>query len=230
MNYPLIDEQSVFDAVILCDGNFPVHQIPLSILRRNSFLCCCDNAGISAFDHCLTPDAIVGDGDSMPTGFRNSHSDIIHIIDEQDDNDQTKATRYCIGKGFHNIAYLGATGKREDHTLGNILLMTRYMDDFGIKPVMITDNGYFIPAKGRNSFATFKRQQVSIFNLSCSHLTGEGLRWQPYAYKSMWQGTLNEATGDNITLDGDGSYMVFLTHDRKTTEPEHTSESHKNSF
>lgn len=95
---------------------------------------------------------------------------------------------------------------------------------------MITDNGYFIPAKGRNSFATFKRQQVSIFNLSCSHLTGEGLRWQPYAYKSMWQGTLNEATGDSITLDGDSSYMVFLTHDRKTTEPEHTSESHKNSF
>lgn len=89
MNYPLIDEQSVFDAVILCDGDFPVHKIPLSILRRNSFLCCCDNAGISAFDHGLTPDAIVGDGDSMPTGFINSHSDIIHIIDEQDDNDQT---------------------------------------------------------------------------------------------------------------------------------------------
>lgn len=222
MNYPLIDEQSVFDAVILCDGDFPFHRIPLSVLHRNKFLCCCDNAGISAFDHGLTPDAIVGDGDSMPAGFRKSHSDIIHIIDEQDDNDQTKATRYCIGKGFRTIAYIGATGKREDHTLGNISLMARYMDDFGIQSVMITDNGYFIPAKGRNSFATFKRRQVSIFNLSCHNLSGEGLRWQPYAYGSMWQGTLNEATGSSITLDGDGSYLVFFTHDSKTTEPEHT--------
>lgn len=100
--------------------------------------------------------------------------------------------------------------------------MARYMDDFGIQPVMITDNGYFIPAKGRNSFATFKRRQVSIFNLSCHNLSGEGLRWQPYAYGSMWQGTLNEATGSSITLDGDGSYLVFFTHDSKTTEPEHT--------
>ncbi len=230
MNYPLIDEQSVFDAVILCDGDFPVHRIPVSVLRGNRFLCCCDNAGTSAFSHGLTPDAIVGDGDSMPAGFRNSHRDIIHIIDEQDDNDQTKATRYCIGRGLRTIAYIGATGKREDHTLGNISLMARYMDDFGIQPVMITDSGYFIPAKGRNGFATFRRQQVSIFNISCHNLTGEGLRWKPYAYGSMWQGTLNEATGSCITIDGDGSYLVFFTHDSKTTEPEHTTEKHGNVF
>ena len=38
----------------------------------------------------------------------------------------------------------------------------------------------------------------------------------------MWQGTLNEAVGSSITLDGDGDYMVYLTHDGKMTEPAHT--------
>ena len=97
------------------------------------------------------------------------------------------------------------------------------MSDFGVMPVMITDNGYFIPAKGVSTFATFRRQQVSIFNLSCSRLTGEGLKWQPYAYTAMWQGTLNEAVGSSITLNGDGCYMVYLTHDGKKTEPAHTA-------
>ena len=95
MNYPLIDGRSAFDAVILCDGDFPVHRIPLSVLRASTFLCCCDNAGMTALSHGLTPDAIVGDGDSMPAGFIESHRDIIHIIEEQEN--PSEAIENAIG-------------------------------------------------------------------------------------------------------------------------------------
>lgn len=215
ITYPLITENSLFDAVILCDGDFPRHNIARAILAKSNYLCCCDNAGKHAIEYGFMPDAIVGDCDTMSSEFYEKHKDIIYHQDEQDDNDQTKATRFCINKGFRHIAYLGATGKREDHTLANISLMARYMKDFGIEPVMITDTGYFIPARGHNFFATFERQQISIFNVSCGMLGGKGFKWQVYTYKSIWQGTLNEAEGNQIELDGDGEYLVFLSYEKK---------------
>ena len=161
------------------------------------------------------PDAIVGDGDSLNEVFKERYRDILHIIDEQDDNDQTKATRHCLSMGFRSIAYVGATGKREDHTLGNISLIERYRNEMGIDAVMLTDHGYFVAAEGDAEFETFAGQQVSIFNFSCSRIESSGLKWNSYAYDSWWQGTLNEATGNSVKFCADGRYLVFRTYKGK---------------
>ena len=105
--------------------------------------------------------------------------------------------------------------KRVILTLGNIFLLPRYRREFGLLPVMLSNYGCFIPASGDTAFATFARQQVSIFNMSCLRLSGEGLRWQPYAYSQMWQGTLNEALGDTVVMHGDGDYIMYFTHEAK---------------
>ena len=204
-----------YDCVILANGDFPTHRIPLEVLHGAKFLCCCDGAAQTAIEHGLQPDAIIGDGDSLSAEVREEYQDVLHVVSEQEDNDQTKATRYCASRGFVDIAYIGATGKREDHTLGNIFLLPRYLSDFGIRPAMLTDNGSFMPCRGTTSFDSFPRQQVSIFNISCSGIKSEGLRWDSYAYRELWQGTLNEATGDSFTLHADGSYIVFRTYDKK---------------
>ena len=47
---------------------------------------------------------------------------IVHVT-EQETNDLNKAFRYCLANGWTDIVILGATGKREDHTLGNIGLL-----------------------------------------------------------------------------------------------------------
>ena len=215
MNYPIISPDTSFDAVILCAGDYPSYHIPLEILQKNRFLCCCDGAAVAAEERSLHIDAIVGDGDSLTREFKESHSDILHIVSEQEYNDQTKATHFCVEKGFRRIAYLGCTGKREDHTLGNISLMAMYARTMGIMPVMISDYGYFIAATGRNTFDTFARQQVSVFNISCTSLSSEGLLWNVYPFNEWWQGTENEAAANSICIDGDGWYIVFLTHERK---------------
>lgn len=215
MDFKLIDKDYRPEAVILCGGSFPTSDIPLNVLRNAAYVCCCDGAAAGYIGKGHRPDVIVGDGDSLNDCFKEKYRDILHIENEQEDNDQTKATRYCISRGFRNIAYLGATGKREDHTIGNVSLLEGYMDEFGINPVMLTDYGYFIPACGKNSFMTFPRQQVSIFNFSCKRITGSGFRWPVYPYCNWWQGTLNEATGDSITLDTDGNTIVYLTYEEK---------------
>ena len=218
LKFPLVTASSTFDAVILCDGDYPSHPIPLSILNQAPFLVCCDGAGMNHILHGGTPDAIVGDGDSLPEDFKHRYADIQHIVNEQEDNDQTKATRFCIAKGCRRIAYLGSTGKREDHALSNISLIMRYMRDFQLDVTMVTDNGYFTPATGTQTFGSFPRQQISIFNFGCQQLEGEGFIWNPYPYEELWQGSLNEAVGDNVTIHADGCYLLFRTFEPKTVE------------
>ena len=212
---PLVTATSQFDAVILCDGDYPSHPIAMSILQHAKYLVCCDGAGMKLILHGGTPNAIVGDGDSLPNDFKRRYADILHIVNEQEDNDQTKATRFCMAQGCHRIAYLGSTGKREDHALGNISLLMRYMKDFQLDVTMITDNGYFTPAIGIQNFESFSGQQISIFNFGCSSLTGKGFRWAPYPYQELWQGALNEALGEEVTIEADGNYLLFHTFDAK---------------
>ena len=201
-----------FEAVIIANGDFPTHPVPLEILHEACFVVACDGA-INKYSEAH---AVVGDGDSTPTKYRER----LIQIDEQDDNDLTKATRYCLAHcpplcAHHSplrIAYLGATGKREDHSLGNIALLMRYYRDMGVEPVMFTDYGFFTPAQGDRTFESEPGQQVSIFNFGCTAIASEGLKWHSYAYREWWQGTLNEALSSHFSLHADGCYMVYQTY------------------
>ena len=216
--YPLINKNSKFDAVILGDGDYPFVEIPLTILRNANFICCCDGAVVKHIKNGGKLDAIVGDGDSIPENYKQKYKEILHIETEQDTNDQTKATRFCINKGFNRIAYVGATGKREDHTLGNISHLITYLKEYKIDAVMLTDYGYFVASQGNSKFETFKGQQISFFNIDCSKFESKGTKWETEAYKYWWQGTLNEALGDKIEILSDGFFLVFRTYVSKIAE------------
>ena len=215
MHYPLITTSFSPEAVILGNGDFPTPAIPLAALANARYVCCCDGAAAGYISRGFVPDAIVGDGDSLSKELKEKYHDILHIVSEQEDNDLTKATRHCLSMGFRSIAYVGATGRREDHTLGNISLIERYRNEMGIDAVMLTDHGYFFAAEGDAEFDTFAGQQVSIFNFSCGKIESSGLKWHSYAYGSWWQGTLNEAEGTGVKFSADGSYLVFFTYDGK---------------
>ncbi len=194
-----------FDAVIVANGEFPSHAVPLAVLQEATHVVACDGA----VRNVPQAEVVVGDGDSIPEEYRER----LIQVDEQEDNDLTKATRYCLAQGWHRIAYLGTTGKREDHTIGNISLLMRYYRTMGVDGVMLTNHGVFTPAQGRQTFKSFKGQQVSIFNFGSTKIVSEGLRWQSYGYEEWWQGTLNEAVGDSFTLEADGYYLVYRAYD-----------------
>ena len=97
MVYELITPESHFDGVIFADGDCPTHPIPLGILRSGRPVIACDNAGAQLITKWnMLPDAIVGDGDSLPQQFKDRYKDIIHYVAEQDYNDLTKATRFFL--------------------------------------------------------------------------------------------------------------------------------------
>lgn len=220
----LINKDSRFDVVILAAGDFPKNNVALEILKRTKPLVVCDSAleEVIAFnkdksdEEQLHPSAVVGDGDSLHSTLKEQYKDIWHQYSEQDDNDLTKATKFAIDNYKANtIAYIGATGKREDHTIGNISLMRYYFDNLTITPFLITDYGWFVAGREENEFESFAGQQVSIFNCGCKELTSEGLKWNAFPFDELWKGTLNEATKGHFKLNGDGEYLVFRTFKKK---------------
>ena len=119
----MINEHYTPEAVILANGEYPTHPLPLRMLEEAKFVVCCDGAANEYISRGHTPDVIIGDGDSLSPEYKELFAPIIHRIADQETNDQTKAVLFLQKKGYRKIAIVGATGKREDHTLGNISLL-----------------------------------------------------------------------------------------------------------
>ena len=132
------------EAVVVGNGEFPVSALPLRILDTAPFTVCCDGAADRCLESGRVPDRIVGDGDSLSVENQKRYAGIIRYNPDQETNDQTKAVSYLLEKGFRRIAIVGATGRREDHTLGNISLLMEYMR-MGAEVRMYTDYGFFVP-------------------------------------------------------------------------------------
>jgi thiamine pyrophosphokinase len=199
-------------AVILADGSFPVHEIPSGYLRNAEHIICCDGSATGLLNTGLEPEAIVGDLDSLDPDTAERYSDRLFMDKDQETNDLTKAVRWCASNGFDDIVILGATGKREDHTLGNISLLAEYSSY--IKVRMITDTGELIPLTKSGTIPSFPGQQVSVFAVNpFTKVTSEGLKYEmnDLELHNWWRATLNEAKGDSFSLTfREGTLIVFL--------------------
>ncbi len=199
------------EAVILANGEYPTSDIPLQILHGAPYVVCCDGGADRYIKLGYMPDTIIGDGDSLSEENRLRFADIIHYNPDQETNDQTKAVQYLMAKGVKNIAIVGATGKREDHTIGNIALLAEYQR-MGVKVRSYTDYGVFIPCSGTQTFKCQNGQKISIFNISARGLKSVGLEYPIYDFTAWWQGTLNRCTDNHFTIEADGEYILFINY------------------
>lgn len=199
------------EAVILANGDYPSHNIPLQILCNAKYVVCCDGGADAYIEKGFTPDAIIGDGDSISIENRERFSDIIFYIPDQETNDQTKALNFLISKGYSTIAIVGATGKREDHTIGNISLLSDYKRE-GVDVRCYTDYGVFIPCKDKITMPSVEGAQISIFNVNATSFSSEGLKYPIYDFTSLWQGTLNRCNSDSFSVKAKGEFLLFLAY------------------
>ena len=198
--------------VIVADGTFPTHDIPLGYIRDAERIICCDGSVKSLINAGYIPEAIVGDMDSISDELADKFRDRLFSDSNPDTNDLTKTVNWCKGRGYKDMAIVGATGKREDHTIGNISLLADYIKDMNV--MMVTDTGIFYPFLKSCRISTFPGQQVSIFSID--HNTKVSSRGLKYALsetqiKNWWVATLNEATGNHFELGFTGGpVIVFL--------------------
>ena len=206
-----MNDSHQIEAVILANGDYPSNEIPLQILKEAPFVVCCDGGANEYIAKGHLPNIIIGDGDSLSEENRLKHASLLHHIPNQETNDQTKAVQYLLAQGKRKIAIVGATGKREDHTIGNVSLLMEYMR-MGAVVRSYTDYGVFIPCKDTCTFNCNIGQQVSIFNFTAKNLQSEGLVYPIYDFTSWWQGTLNECTDTKFTIKAEGEYLLFINY------------------
>ncbi len=207
--YSLPDKNQQIETVILANGVFPSHSIPLSILNNCQYLVCCDGAVNNLIKTEKEPNVIVGDCDSLSDENLIRYSDIMHRIAEQDTNDLTKAVQYCIQQNKRKITILGATGKREDHTIANVSLLCEYMQEADVE--MITDYGVFIAINKDSILESYPKQQVSLFCMDQQPITTHNLVYpiNNKSFTSWWQATLNEATQEEFIVETKGKTIIY---------------------
>jgi thiamine pyrophosphokinase len=199
------------EAVVLANGDYPTAVLPLQCLADAPYVVCCDGGADEYIRRGHVPDVIIGDGDSLSEENRTKYKHILHRLSDQETNDQTKAVNYLLEQGKRHIAIVGATGKREDHTLGNISLLIDYMRA-GADVRTYTDYGVFIPCRGTRAFTCRPGQQVSIINFTAHGLRGHGLTYPLSDFTNWWQGTLNECTATEFTIEAEGEYLIFINY------------------
>ena len=206
------------NVVILAAGDFPQSEAPLTALREADLRICCDSAAEALVAHGLEPDRIVGDLDSLSPAFRERYADRITHISEQDDNDLTKAFHLALTLSPSRITILGATGKREDHTLGNISLLLDYAREASCPVMMLTDYGRFETIFDTATLPSVPGQQISIFAFDNTlTIKSAGLKYptDQVRFDTLWKATLNEALSSSFTLTlshPSGVLLFFADH------------------
>ena len=204
-------------AVIVGNGQFPKKEYPLYLLESADYVVCCDGALDTYLRHfsgrnLRRPDVVVGDMDSLSKKTAERFRDIAVKIDEQETNDQSKAFHYILEHfpDVDTIHILGATGKREDHTIGNLSLLMEYAremrrQDCGrtISVDIVSDWSTAFAITDSCTLDVGEGRSVSIICPDNSlNIKSEGLVWPTdnVVFDNLWQATLNRASADRISL------------------------------
>ena len=195
--------------VILAAGDFPkTGGAAWNLLAAAKRVVACDSAA-DAYRRRFRkwPDVIIGDLDSL-SGFRLiPHSSSLIRVPDQDTNDLEKAMAYCAKRGWRNPVIVGATGKREDHMIGNVFRAL----DHGCE--IVADRGRFIPIRGRAVLKVRTGAAVSVFVPDPkTRMTSKGLEWplDVVKFRNLYCATLNRATATRVTLTANRPVSIYI--------------------
>ena len=197
--------------VILANGDFPTHKIPLLKLEESGTIICCDGSVNNLVKNGLEPHYILGDLDSVNDDLKNKYSEQVIELSDQDENDLRKAIQWVEGQGVKKAVILGATGMRDDHNIANIFSLLQFPSLLEI--TMYTNHGVFSVVKGKQKFDSFIGQQVSVFSANPNiEVTSTCLKYNlnNNNLNNIYCGSLNESIERNFSISiSHGKILVY---------------------
>ena len=188
--------------LLIANGKFPKIKLIKEILSEDYSIVCCDGAAEKVYNNNLEPDIIIGDMDSMNPKLYSKFSNRIIQIDDQGTNDLSKALDWLNRNDAESITIIGADGLRDDHSLGNILLLLENKYKYKIR--MITEFGRFdLMNTSKRLFKSFNGQPISIFCLDKDvKLNSNSLKYplNDFSFLKLHEATLNTSTGDSFEI------------------------------
>ncbi|MGN0831967.1 MAG: thiamine diphosphokinase [Candidatus Ornithospirochaeta sp.] len=123
-------------AVVIAGGEIISYERVRSFLKPEDYYIFCDSGLFHKEGLNVEPDLIIGDFDShekVDTG-----SEIITLPEMKDDTDSLSGVKLALKRGFKDFLLLGMTGRRMDHTLCNLYLLSYIKSHHG-KALIVDD-------------------------------------------------------------------------------------------
>jgi thiamine pyrophosphokinase len=115
--------------LVVANGEPPSRPLLLRLMQEHDQLVAVDGGLHCCLDAGFEPELLIGDFDSISEEERENFSHITQIhTPDQNRSDLEKALNYLFTSDVEGITVCGALGKRLDHTLTNICLLSRYPD------------------------------------------------------------------------------------------------------
>lgn len=111
--------------------------------KESDFILCADGGTNYCLKASLIPDMVIGDLDSIFDDtleqIKKHNIPIEKFPTKKDKTDAELSIDYLVREGFKDIILVGATGNRIDHTLANLLLLTK-LNQKGINSRIVDNN------------------------------------------------------------------------------------------
>jgi thiamine pyrophosphokinase len=164
-------------ALLLCNGEPPSRALARRLARNVDLIVAADGGANVARTLGIRPHIIIGDFDSLTSATRRFFSSSAFIkISRQDNTDLEKSLDFLAAEKIPRVTVLAGTGKRLDHTLGNLSVMWNYVDKISIE--FVGDDWTAIPVGKARRAAAKRGTTISLVPFGdCSGITLRGLRY-----------------------------------------------------
>ncbi len=150
-------------AVIIGNGTINNYDIIKQKLRLDDYVICADGGYNHAKKLGIKPAVVVGDMDSI--GDNDYDGEIINLPIRKDFTDSEVCIKYILLKHFEEVMMLGFTGKRQDHSITNMLLLKQFAD-IGTNAYIVDEHNEIRFAVGENNIYGRKGDIVSIIPIA----------------------------------------------------------------
>tara|TARA_B110000495_G_C22908838_1_gene530618 strand:- start:259 stop:876 length:618 start_codon:yes stop_codon:yes gene_type:complete len=181
-------------------------------LKDYSKIICVDGAANKVINANMKPDYIIGDLDSISRINLVKYKNKIVELKDQNYNDLQKALNWLKNNGTSNIDIIGFDGKRADHMINNFNIIIDDINNFNIK--IITERGTFYTVDKKMTFNNILNKSVSLFNKNPNNqISSKGLKYElkDRILLNMYEGTLNLAIQNNITVVTKHKILIFIS-------------------
>lgn len=130
-------------SIIISGGKAPSEKLLKKELSECDYIVCADSGADCIYKYNIKPDIILGDFDSVSNEafeyYKNLCKEVIKYPREKDFTDTELALKEALKVKPDEIVFLGCTGTRMDHFMGNLGLLDRCVDK-GVKSYIKDDN------------------------------------------------------------------------------------------
>ncbi|GAA0121491.1 MAG: thiamine diphosphokinase [Clostridium argentinense] len=202
---------------IVSGGKAPSKEILESYIEKGYEIIAADSGANCLYQYGITPKILLGDFDSIDKKVLNyfkEKTEILTVPSEKDFTDTDLALNIAIEHKSEEVVFLGCTGSRMDHFLGNLCVLYRALKE-NIKAYIVDENNSITMINTPTTISGKKGDCFSLiaFKEDVKNLTIKGAKYELNSYYLNLSDNLtlsNEFIEEQVSLTFDSGTVILM--------------------